>query len=413
MGCSAIGLSGNGPGCRPPFWGISFPNSASRANIVRLKTAFLCGLLSLSNLISIASGASDGRKVIIPLMDDGSLVRLPVMVFGQTMYFILDTGTSVTTLDSRFADKLVRAGALVNETTSAESVQSGVFNAPRMSIGGIEISIDRVICNDMSLQTMVIGEECDGIVGMDVLHQFSITIDLGKNEFVMTKTAVPSASGEKLQMVSQDGLFQIRVAIDGKPPILLMIDTASNTAVSMNQGTWESLLSSDEKGRAVNVLYAASGGSVRSSRMTRLDSAKFGDASYSSLICQLISKDSLSSVGLPFLRQNRVILDFPNDTLYLDPVQGVWEDERDMSGLHLLKQDRKVIVYSVDLQSPADSSGIKAGDVIERIDGEITSLMTMKAVRAKFEGKDSECRSIQLVRGGQQLQVNMTLRKLI
>jgi C-terminal processing protease CtpA/Prc len=106
-------------------------------------------------------------------------------------------------------------------------------------------------------------------------------------------------------------------------------------------------------------------------------------------------------------------LDFPRSALYFNSMPGIWVDERDMSGLHLLKQNRKVFVYSVDQQSPAESCGIKAGDVIEQIDGQVTSLMTMKAVRARFEGKDSECRAVQLVRGNQQLNVNITLRKAI
>jgi len=163
----------------------------------------------------------------------------------------------------------------------------------------------------------------------------------------------------------------------------------------------------------VSILYAASGGLVTTSRMTRLHSVKFGNELYSGLICQLISKNALSSIGLPFFRQNRVILDFPHSTLYYDPIPGVWVDQRDMSGLHLLKQNQKVVVYSVDLQSPAESGGIKVGDVIEEIDGKVTSLMTMKAVRAKFRGKDGEGRSIRLVRGSQHIHINITLRRII
>jgi hypothetical protein len=395
------------------FSSISFPNSASCANISRLKVAFLCGLFSLLHSISIASGASDDGNVIVPLMDDGALIRIPVVVFGNIKYFVVDTGTSVTTLDSRFADRLVGTGALVNETTSAESFKADVYNAPKITIGGEEILIDRVICNDMSLQRMVTGEECDGILGMDVLHQYSVTIDLVKNELLMAKNAVSPESSKKIRMIINDDLVQIPATIDGKAPVLLMVDSASNAAVSMNQRTWCDVLSSEEKERAVNASYVAFGGLVETSRMTRLHSVKIGDALYSSLICQLISKDALSSVGLPFFRHNRVMFDFPHSTLYLDPMPGDWVDERDMSGLHLLKQNRKVVVYSVDLQSPAESCGIKVGDVIERIDNEVTSLMTMKAVRARFRAKDGEGRSIQLVRGSQQIRVNITLKRII
>jgi hypothetical protein len=92
---------------------ISFPNLASRANINRLKAAFLGGVFSLLKIISIASGASVDEKIIVLLLDAGALVRIPVVIFGHTRYFVLDTGTSVTTLDSRFADRLVGTGAFM------------------------------------------------------------------------------------------------------------------------------------------------------------------------------------------------------------------------------------------------------------------------------------------------------------
>jgi hypothetical protein len=392
---------------------ISFPNLASRANINRLKAAFLCGVFSLLNLISIASGASVDEKIIVPLLDDGALVRIPVVIFGHTRYFVLDTGTSVTTLDSRFADRLVGTGALVNEQTSAETVQASIYSAPQFTIGGEEILIDRIICNNMSLQRMVTGEECDGILGMDFLHRYSVTIDLGKNELLLTKNAISPVNSERIQMIADGDLVQIPVTIDGKVPVLLVVDSASNATVSLNQRTWSDVLLPDEKERAVSVLYVASNGLVKSSRMTRLHSARFGDSLDSSPICQLISNDALSSVGLPFFRKNRVVLDFPHSTLYFVPMSGVLVDEQDMSGLHLLKQNRKVVVYSVDLQSPAESCGIKAGDVIEQIDNDAASLMTMKAIRARFRGKDGEGRSIQLVRGSQQIHVNITLKRVI
>jgi hypothetical protein len=392
---------------------IYFPGLTSCDSISCLKATFLCGLLVLSHSISIASGAADDGKVMVPLMDDGAIVRIPVVVFGQTRYFVVDTGTSVTTLDSRFATRLVGTGALLNEKTSAGSVQAGVYSAPPITIGGAEILIDRVICNDMSLQRMVTGEECDGILGMDILHQYSVTIDLGKNELMLAKNATPSASSEKIQMIANDDLVQIPVTIDGKDPLLLMVDSAANASISMSLGTWDETLSADEKEGAVSVLYVASGGLVTTSRMTRLHSVKIGNELISGPICQLISKNALSSVGLPFFRQNRVILDFPHSTLYYDSIPGVLADQRDMSGLHLLKQNQNVVVYSVDLQSPAESGGIKAGDVIEEIDGKVTSIMTMKAVRARFRGKDGEGRSIQLVRGSQKIRVNITLKRII
>jgi hypothetical protein len=161
--------------------------------------------------VSNAFAEDDARKIMVPLIDDGSLVRIPVEVLGQTRYFVVDTGTSATILDSRFADRLAATGEVISENTSGESVQAAAYNAPDISIDGVSVRISRVYCNDLSLQRMVIGEGCDGILGMDILHQYSVTIDLFNKTFLMTKDNVAPADSEKIQLGS-DVIPPIRAA---------------------------------------------------------------------------------------------------------------------------------------------------------------------------------------------------------
>jgi hypothetical protein len=363
--------------------------------------------------VSNAFAEDDARKIMVPLIDDGSLVRIPVEVLGQTRYFVVDTGTSATILDARFADRLAATGEVISENTSGESVQAAAYNAPDISIDGVSVRISRVYCNDLSLQRMVIGEGCDGILGMDILHQYSVTIDLFNKTFLMTKDNVAPADSEKIQLGSNDGIPEVPIAIDGGIPEQLIIDSGSNAAISLNQSAWDKILSPGEKHAAVSILYSASGGSVKSSLTTKIRSIKCGSAQYSGIVCQMISQSALSSVGLPFFRHNSVVLDFPHNILYFQSRPGAWVDEQDMSGLHLLKQNGKVVVYSVNQTSPAESCGIKAGDQVENIDGEPCSKMTMKTVRAKFAGLDGEHRSVELVRGSQHFRVSITLKRVI
>jgi hypothetical protein len=42
------------------------------------------------------------EPIILPLFDDGACFRVPVTVFGQTNFFVVDTGTSTTGLDVKF-----------------------------------------------------------------------------------------------------------------------------------------------------------------------------------------------------------------------------------------------------------------------------------------------------------------------
>lgn len=57
------------------------------------------------------------------------------------------------------------------------------------------------------------------------------------------------------------------------------------------------------------------------------------------------------------------------------------QEQDDMSGLHLLKEDGAVTVYAVDLGSPAYQAGIKAGDEILSRDEKRAIELKMQEIR--------------------------------
>jgi C-terminal processing protease CtpA/Prc len=100
--------------------------------------------------------------------------------------------------------------------------------------------------------------------------------------------------------------------------------------------------------------------------------------------------------------------------LYVEPSQNyLTPDKEDMSGLHLLREGQTTIVYSVDEESPAFDQGIKPKDVVEMVNGQNTSSMTMRTIRRMLKSNDGDKVTLQVRRGDSVLNVTFALKKAI
>jgi len=379
-----------------------------------MKKYFLVScLLFITHAIAVKAETSDEGEIRVPLMDDRQLVRIPIRVFGQIAYFIVDTGTSTTTLDTKFASRLGRPLAHIKEQSSAEDIEADLYHAPKIVIGGAEIPLERVVCGDLSLQRLVTGEECDGVLGMDVLRKYVVTMNFERNEFVLSKNISLPREAKYIPMTAVGAQFQVEASIGAKSPILLMIDSGLTNSLSLNQDEWDQMLTFEERASALHVIFAAAGGQIVENRMTRLSTVTLAGTSYPKLICTLLPREGLSTLGLSFLRQYHVVLDFPHSTFYFEPSKSDWVEEKDMSGLHLIRKEGKVMVYSVDLKSPAAIADIRPGDVMERIDDEIASTISMASIRAKLMSRDGDGRNLTMDRGDHKLEIHLVLRRQI
>jgi len=71
----------------------------------------------------------------------------------------------------------------------------------------------------------------------------------------------------------------------------------------------------------------------------------------------------------------------------------------DMSGLHILREDKDTVIRIVDSDSPGDLAGIKAGDRILRIDEQDAAKIEMFDLRNIFKSGNGKRIRLTIVRG--------------
>jgi hypothetical protein len=121
-------------------------------------------------------------------------------------------------------------------------------------------------------------------------------------------------------------------------------------------------------------------------------------------------------LGADFLARYRVTFDYARRRMYLAPrIRALPRTELDMSGLYLVsdRAARRIIVAEVRPESPAQSAGVRPGDVLVALDGRAMAGFSLAAVRSALRSHDGRVVRLVLSRDGAATEVVLTLRRVI
>jgi hypothetical protein len=182
---------------------------------------FLCIATLLSTVLS-ASGVTATPDEIVLLVRPSGAVRVPVEINGQgPLSFLLDTGSSHSTVSSELVDRLalpVIAKARV-KTPAGVQLQL-VVRLERMAIGNA--SVGGMLPSVVSLAELRNLEPgIDGVIGQDFLKDFDYTIDYRRKR--LRWTAQRGDERERLPLICAGGRSLVQLPGRGRGAPLLMV----------------------------------------------------------------------------------------------------------------------------------------------------------------------------------------------
>lgn len=317
----------------------------------------------------------------------GDEIVLPMRVSGisRPLLMLVDIGSSATMLDMKLHSDI---GAKVGRRTERildSEIAVELHRFERAAINDFVLADEGIAeVGDLTLIRDSSGYDVDGILGVDLLqrHVVQFDFDAGRLRFL---SAVPADSGTKLRVrYTTNGQPAVAASVDNNTSAWFIVDTGCQGPNRYEESLfWElagcgairEIQRHDDQflvPRAIeNRIPCATGFANRTA---------VGPFMHRDLI--IVTHRSVNLLGLDYLSRYVVTLDFPNGALYLKPGAAFERQERtDTSGVSVVRQGRRYVVATAESGSPAETAGLKVGDVISRINRLESCDLTLFQVR--------------------------------
>jgi hypothetical protein len=353
---------------------------------------------------------------------DGSLVTVPVTFDGQTYRFLVDTGSRFTTFDASFAPKLGKLkGELEGRKASGEETKIRIFYAPQAKLGPLDMQFGgQVICLDLTELRDLSGLDVQGVIGMGMLRRYGLQfdIDAGKLRFYEPFEGAQPQWGEPVALRLQDATPMVVGTFGEKYRTIFAIHTGYEYGGAMGRRLFDSLRQSKvitkvTRSMLAETLSSGEGNDGHESLAARVNDLRIGPFTHNGLIFDR-SRQVSSLLGMGWLSRYNATFDFRNSRLYLNKSHRFDAvDQMDMSGLHLIQHEKGAEVHAVDPDSPASKAGIKAGDIILKLDEQWVVKMPLAETRKLLRSGDGKTLTVIFQRGEQGYRTPLTLKQQI
>lgn len=134
--------------------------------------------------VETAADSAAGESTFELAGPGGAVLIVPVHINGQGPFdFVLDTGATLTCIDQSLANRLA-----LPEVTGVVGLGAGIGSSGRLKLAKIDsLRIGQTSAHDLqgcilSLENLRdIGLEPDGLVGLNMLKEFRVTLDFKRS----------------------------------------------------------------------------------------------------------------------------------------------------------------------------------------------------------------------------------------
>jgi hypothetical protein len=268
--------------------------------------------------------------------------------------------------------------------------------------------IETVFCTDLQPLRYASGEDIRGVLGVDFLRRFTVTIDFDQGLVQLCESCTTDiAAGEAWIPMDLDK--------SGRPHVSATIGDARNEALLLDTGATGDAVRADLYDALVRTGEIAIGdatvGSTAGGSFTQSSGYLSGlQVDHFQLGAIRVARHFENSVGLDWLSRFQVSLDFPNRRLMLQ--KGNRFDEpfsRATSGMAVVDVDGRKIVAQVRPNSPASAAGVLRGDELIAIGSERADQLDMFTVGKALTANVGESVDLTIGRQARRFSTNIRL----
>ncbi|MEG3087111.1 aspartyl protease family protein [Sphingomonas sp. PB4P5] len=341
-----------------------------------LTAALLLALTAAAPPADILAPDSEARWIPFDLTP-GNQIRFTVLVDGQSIAAILDTGVSFTALSRAYveAHKLkVRSGG--SASAIGGPVPIGWIDTGTIQFGGLTRTGGSVSVATLPTTATGSTRPVEMLVGRDLTQDYALDIDYDARRFrLLPSGRMPFTGATAPLAISTTRLvYTGEVTLNGRRLRPMIVDTGDGNAITFSREAWAT---AQLIPRAITSTISFGLGGPIVSDLAILDTLQTGALSADQVEVQIEDKAGFSQqlgmagrIGSGFLQKYRVLLDPKAGRMILKPgAEAGQAPLRSTSGLLVAAENDRLRVLHVMRGSPAAQGGWRGGETICMIDG--------------------------------------------
>ncbi|MGO8691404.1 MAG: aspartyl protease family protein [Thermoguttaceae bacterium] len=339
---------------------------------------------------------------------DDLAVLVPVRVGDKDYRFMLDTGASGSTFDVSLRAQLGPRVGSVSVQDAFGRANDDLYSPPEARVGSLPLTKEPVLCHDLTLPREMSSPKVSGIVGMDFIKDWIVTIDFdeGRVDVLPPGTAKSPAWGESIPLAYKGGVIVIPAIVGKDVPALFEIDTGATSTGILEETLLKSLVDSHEArviGQGTSACFSGKQ-AAQSSPLVLLSRLVVGPFRQENL---MLIGGRLNILGMSYLSRYRITVDGPNERLYLAKrTQFAYRDAVRTCGLGLYFKAGGLEAEEVDEKGPAHAAGLRVNDRIVKLDGKLISNWRPAEIRRLLTTGDKAVR-MTVERGQEPLEISL------
>ena len=345
--------------------------------------------------------------------------------------FILDTGASVSLLDSAWAathgiaseGKMQAVGAGATGDVTFAKVNGIRVAGPDGD--GVEIAGQKLAV--LALNRFVapfFWRDAAGVLGYDFISRFVMTIDYDNQTLTLhdPKSFKYAGKGTGVPITLAGSVPVVHAKIDDQYEGEFRLDIGSGSTVDLH-GPYVKKHGLKDKLKSTIAVMGGGFGGTFTSHLGRMKSMSIGPYTWKSPLVilsgaergGLASEDYAGNIGNEIFERFTCTFDYEHRMLYLEPGKRYAKTDRfSRAGVQLARFGDVIRAMQVLPGSAAAAAGIQEGDEVVTLDGKPILSYTQDAVTAMFEnGAVGEQHVLELTRDGKKRSVTLKLKEMI
>lgn len=377
-------------------------------------------------------GGKDYRFV-----SESGFIKIPFELISNHIYlrakvndslhlnFLLDTGAQSSYLDlSKAFEHQIKKVDRQKVRRVSFSDDVSFFRLDSIGIGNLTIFDQDVVGLSLSSLSKFEGTTLDGILGYDFLQRFVVEIDYINQILTIYEPDKFNYTGEGEVVKLDLGWYipKIQAVVDGEHEEMFEIDTGSRNNLDFSAPFVKEhkFLEKYPKYLETSLGFGITG-SIQGV-VGRIGSFQLGSFLIKSPVTGFYLEDEKSfsslkiagKIGGGILKKFKVILDYPHYRMILEKNTNylLW-NRYNTSGIQLIQDDQKILVYQVINDSPAEKAKIKKDDEILSINEVPVSNYSLQELRDILNQEEGTKIELKLQRESKMKKVKLTLKEII